>query len=97
MVTRAHPRFHLAELLFSCCFIAIFFVRGSQEKNRRSLTPLSPTLCASIPSPLRRLRNTSRTPFQSAGKPDKQVGYHIAAIGFVQHLVPTALIKIVSD
>jgi hypothetical protein len=34
---------------------------------------------------------------QDAGKPDKQVVYHITAICFVQHFVPTALIKIVTD
>jgi hypothetical protein len=33
----------------------------------------------------------------NAGNPNKQIRYHIAAIQFVKHFVPTALIKIVSD
>jgi hypothetical protein len=33
MATPANRRFHLIKLLFSCSFVAIFFVRGNQEKK----------------------------------------------------------------
>src|SRR5882762_2694055 len=33
MVTRANRRFHLVKPPLCCCFVAIFFVRGNQEKK----------------------------------------------------------------
>jgi hypothetical protein len=44
-----------------------------------------------------RLSLSSRCPFQDAGNPDEQICEDVAAIQFVEHFVPTAWIKILSD
>jgi hypothetical protein len=97
MVTRANRRFHLIKLLFSCSFVAIFFVRSNQEKK--------PEKCGAAVANILRLNFVATTSaskyitdsFRECGKLDQQIGYHIAAIGFAQHFVPAALIKIMSD
>jgi hypothetical protein len=97
MVTRANRRFHLVKPPLVALSLLSFLCAAIKKKNLRSVALLSLTFCTSIPSPRHGLRNTSRTPFENAGKPDQQIGYHIAAIQFVKHFVPAARIKIVSD
>src|SRR6266436_2371474 len=97
MVTRVNRRFHLVKPPFVAVSLLSFLCAAIKKKNLRSVVLRSLIFCAEIPSPRHGLRNTSRTPFQNAGKPDQQICDHIAAICFVQHFVPSAWIKIVTN
>src|SRR6266481_7917850 len=97
MVTRVNRRFHLVKPPFVPVSLLSFLCAAIKKKNLRSAVLRSLIFCAEIPSPRHGLRNTSRTPFENAGKPDQQICDHVAAIYFVQHFMAAAGVEIVSN